>query len=75
MKFARIFVVMMALAMPFFGNSGCSCDDKKVGDDLVFAYNPVSLDFGSVSLNQSKTLKLTVFHSGTSGTVVVQHRA
>ena len=71
MKFARIFVVMMALAMPFFGNSGCSCDDKKVGDDLVFAYNPVSLDFGSVSLNQSKTLKLTVFHSGTSGTVVV----
>ena len=71
MKFARYLVILAVLAMPFVGNSGCSCNDGPDSDDLVFAYDPLSLDFGSVPVHSSRTLTLDIWHGGTEGEVIV----
>jgi len=71
MKFARFLILVAVLTMPFAGSSGCSCNEGPTAKDLVFAHDPLSLDFGSVPLHSSRTLTLDVWHEGSDGEVII----
>jgi hypothetical protein len=61
----------MALAMPFVGSGGCSCENLVATPELLFTYSPNSLDFGAVPLHTSRTLTLQIQNGGTEGIVTV----
>ena len=72
MKFSQMFFVGVAILSLAGGGIGCSCQGGKAADDLNLFYNPRTIDFGTVPILSSRTIKVELKHAGTSGTIEIR---
>jgi hypothetical protein len=66
---ARVFcAVSVALLV---GGNGCSCQGGTAAADLNLSYLPTTIDFGTVPIQTSKPITVTLSHVGSSGTIQI----
>jgi len=64
--------ILYVLAIALLGGGdGCSCQGGKAAADLNLSYTPMSIDFGTVAIQTSSTITVTLKHVGTSGTIEI----
>lgn len=66
-RYLALFGVIAAVAV---GTVGCSCSEGgKAAKDLNLDYSPRTIDFGTVAINQTAWVTVTLTHVGSSGTI------